>query len=80
MNASAIAPFAEVWVTTRLSLPTELTGRNFRNLFTGEVLIAENHNGTSGFSLSTVLGAFPVALLTCCPPEAPLANERCARV
>jgi (1->4)-alpha-D-glucan 1-alpha-D-glucosylmutase len=65
---------AEVWETTRLSLPPALAGRSFRNLFTGEVLTAENHNGTSGLSLSAVLGVFPVALFECCPPETPLAD------
>jgi hypothetical protein len=64
---------AEVWETTRLLLPTVLASRSFRNIFTGEVLTVDNQAGTSSLSLSAVLGAFPVALLECCPPETPLA-------
>jgi (1->4)-alpha-D-glucan 1-alpha-D-glucosylmutase len=73
-NAIEQAPMgAEVWQTTRLLLPTGLSNCSFRNIFTGEVLTADNHNGTSGLRLSAVLGAFPVALLECCPAETPLA-------
>jgi hypothetical protein len=64
---------AEVWETTRFVLPTALASRSFRNIFTGEVLSANNRDGTSCLRLSAVLGAFPVALLVCCPSETPFA-------
>jgi (1->4)-alpha-D-glucan 1-alpha-D-glucosylmutase len=64
---------AAVWETTRLLLPPALTGRRFRNIFTGEVLTADMQDGASGLRLSALLGAFPVTLLECCPAEAPLA-------
>jgi (1->4)-alpha-D-glucan 1-alpha-D-glucosylmutase len=63
---------AEVWGATRLLLPPALANRSYCNLFTGEVLTADNQDGTSGLSLSAVLGAFPVALLHCSPAETPV--------
>jgi (1->4)-alpha-D-glucan 1-alpha-D-glucosylmutase len=55
----------EVWGTTRLLLPPALAARSYRNLFTGEVLAADNQDGTSSLSLAAALGCFPVALLEC---------------
>jgi len=60
---------AEVWKTTWLVLPASLASCRYRNLFTGEVLTTDNHDGTSGLWLSKVLGTFPVALLECCSAE-----------
>jgi maltooligosyltrehalose synthase len=62
---------SEVWETTRLTLPPALAGRRWRNLFTGEMLTVEDQDGASALSLAAVLGAFPVALLECCPVETP---------
>jgi (1->4)-alpha-D-glucan 1-alpha-D-glucosylmutase len=71
-DGSAQPPMgAEVWGTTRLALPPTLAGRRWRNRFTGEILTADDRDGASGLSLAAVLGAFPVALLECCPAETP---------
>jgi (1->4)-alpha-D-glucan 1-alpha-D-glucosylmutase len=56
---------AEVWETTRILLPPALAGRSYRNVFTGDVLTSADQGGTSGLSLATVLGDFPVAVLEC---------------
>jgi hypothetical protein len=53
----------EVWAATRLLFPSDLAGRSYRNLFTGEVLTADSSQGMSGPLLGTVLGQFRVALL-----------------
>ncbi|HEY7423828.1 MAG TPA: malto-oligosyltrehalose synthase, partial [Gemmataceae bacterium] len=58
---------AEVWETTRLLLPPALAGRRWRNLFTGEMLAAEDQDGASGLPLAAALGTFPLALLEGCP-------------
>lgn len=50
----------EVWGDTWMEVPA---GR-YRNVFTGEDLVAEEREGTSGLPLAAVLGHFPVALLT----------------
>ncbi len=60
----------EVWADTRLNLPPHLAARTYRNVFTGEVLRPEDHQGTTGPSLATVLGRFPVALLESREPGA----------
>jgi (1->4)-alpha-D-glucan 1-alpha-D-glucosylmutase len=52
-----------VWGNTRLLLPPQFLGRRFMNLFTGEELAPDGHEGTSGFFLGAILGRFPVALL-----------------
>jgi (1->4)-alpha-D-glucan 1-alpha-D-glucosylmutase len=64
---------AEIWRTTRLMLPASLASCRYRNIFTGEVLTVDTQEGGSGLWLAEVLGAFPVALLECCPGEVPLA-------
>jgi (1->4)-alpha-D-glucan 1-alpha-D-glucosylmutase len=61
----------EVWETTRVALPPALASRRWRNVFTGETLTAEDQEGAFGLSLAAALGAFPVALLECCPAETP---------
>ncbi len=54
------------WGDTRLLLPHRLGSRTYRNLFTGELLRPEEHQGTSGPAMASVLGQFPVALLEAC--------------
>jgi (1->4)-alpha-D-glucan 1-alpha-D-glucosylmutase len=54
---------AGVWGNTRLLLPPPLLGRRFVNLFTGEELAPDSHEGASGPLLGAILGRFPVALL-----------------
>ncbi len=61
----------EVWETTRLALPPALAGRRWRNVFTGEIVAADDQEGASGLSLAAALGTFPVALLEGCPAETP---------
>ncbi len=51
-----------IWQDTRVLLPAEEAGRQYRNLYTGEVLtVAEK--GEAALALAEVLGQFPVALL-----------------
>jgi (1->4)-alpha-D-glucan 1-alpha-D-glucosylmutase len=54
---------AEVWGESRLLLPSQLSARRYRNIFTGEVLAPGSHEGTRDFFLGAVLKRFPVALL-----------------
>jgi (1->4)-alpha-D-glucan 1-alpha-D-glucosylmutase len=53
----------EVWGDTRLLLPPPFLGRRFLNLFTGEELAPDRHEGAPGPLLGAILGRFPVALL-----------------
>jgi (1->4)-alpha-D-glucan 1-alpha-D-glucosylmutase len=53
----------EVWGQTRLLLPSQLAGRRFRNLFTGEALALDGRENVSDAPLGMVLGRFPVAVL-----------------
>jgi maltooligosyltrehalose synthase len=52
-----------VWSDTWLEVPGATAGQAFRNLFTGEVVEAEERNGKAGLALEQVLAVFPVALL-----------------
>jgi (1->4)-alpha-D-glucan 1-alpha-D-glucosylmutase len=51
-----------IWQDTRLLLPPEEAGRQYRNLYTGELLTVADKGGAA-LSLAEVLGQFPVALL-----------------
>lgn len=53
----------EVWQDTRIILKSDATARGYRNLFTGELLEIEEHEGGGILSLRKVLSLFPVALL-----------------
>jgi (1->4)-alpha-D-glucan 1-alpha-D-glucosylmutase len=53
----------EVWGKTWLALGADLAGRAFRNLYTGEVLQAGEHEGQPGLPLAEVFREFPVAVL-----------------
>jgi (1->4)-alpha-D-glucan 1-alpha-D-glucosylmutase len=53
----------EVWGETKLLLPMEDVGRRYRNVYTGEVLAAGEHNGGAVLPLAAVFAHFPVALL-----------------
>jgi (1->4)-alpha-D-glucan 1-alpha-D-glucosylmutase len=59
----------EIWGETRLLLPQEEAGRSYRNLYTGEVLTADEHEGRAALRLAEVFGVFPVALLERLPSE-----------
>ena len=54
---------AEVWKDTELVLPADRAGARYRNLFTGEVVSAEEKGGMAAVSLAAVFTSFPVALL-----------------
>jgi (1->4)-alpha-D-glucan 1-alpha-D-glucosylmutase len=56
----------DVWGDTRLSLPQRLLARSYRNLFTGELIQPQEQQpaGSPGMSVATLLGQFPIALLT----------------
>jgi len=60
----------ETWEDTLLGLPQRLASQTYRNLFTGEVLRVEDHEGLPGLPLAAVLNQFPVALLEPCAVEA----------
>lgn len=53
----------EVWGQTKLLLPPEDAGRRYRNVYTGEVLAAGQHNGGAVLPLAAVFAHFPAALL-----------------
>jgi (1->4)-alpha-D-glucan 1-alpha-D-glucosylmutase len=53
----------EVWGKTALLLPPHLAGRDYHNVFTGEVLLQNTSCGAPGLLLGELLGRFPVALL-----------------
>lgn len=53
----------EVWDDTLLVLPRGCSGRQYRNLFTGEALSVSEQAGVTGLPLAAVLASFPVALL-----------------
>jgi (1->4)-alpha-D-glucan 1-alpha-D-glucosylmutase len=58
------APLGDtVWQDTRLLLPPGEAGRQYRNLYTGEVLTAGAHEEGAALALAEVLAHFPVALL-----------------
>jgi (1->4)-alpha-D-glucan 1-alpha-D-glucosylmutase len=53
---------ADVWQETAIQLPDSM-GTSFRNVFTRELVSAEPDNRCAALKLSSVLGAFPVAIL-----------------
>jgi (1->4)-alpha-D-glucan 1-alpha-D-glucosylmutase len=53
----------ESWKDTRLLLPNKNRKNNYRNLFTGEVLSAEENEGVASLRLSALFENFPVAVL-----------------
>ncbi|HEV3258288.1 MAG TPA: malto-oligosyltrehalose synthase [Gemmataceae bacterium] len=54
---------AEVWHDTSLLLPGIESGRQCRNVFTGEVLTTAARNGQASLLMADVFANFPVALL-----------------
>ncbi len=65
LDAREIPPIgATIWVETWLTLPEEERGRTYRQLFTGESWTVGERDGVVGLPLATVLGQFPVAVLT----------------
>jgi maltooligosyltrehalose synthase len=52
-----------VWQDTRLLLPGEFSGRDWRNIFTGEYLARSEQDGQFYLAAAQVIAHFPVALL-----------------
>ncbi|MGP0066646.1 MAG: hypothetical protein ACLQGP_24030 [Isosphaeraceae bacterium] len=53
----------EVWQDTRLILAGVAQATRWRNLFTGEVLTAEDRDGQPSLAAADIFAGFPVALL-----------------
>jgi (1->4)-alpha-D-glucan 1-alpha-D-glucosylmutase len=62
-SGQRVVPVGPVWAGTWLALPGVPAGQVFRNIFTGEVLEAQERNGAVGLALDGVLAVFPVAFL-----------------
>jgi (1->4)-alpha-D-glucan 1-alpha-D-glucosylmutase len=63
-GGQATAPLGlERWQETRLVLPAEVADRRWRNLYTGEVVVAAEQEGAWVLPLASALRSFPVALL-----------------
>jgi (1->4)-alpha-D-glucan 1-alpha-D-glucosylmutase len=57
-------PFgAGVWEGSRIILPEGISGKTFRNIFTGEIFQRIDTNGVGALSLREVFSNFPVAML-----------------
>jgi (1->4)-alpha-D-glucan 1-alpha-D-glucosylmutase len=64
VNGATSLAQSSLWEDTRIELPPELSKSKYRNALTAEVLLPEKA-GESGFlRASSLLGNFPVALLT----------------
>jgi (1->4)-alpha-D-glucan 1-alpha-D-glucosylmutase len=53
----------EAWGDTSIRLPHELAEVSYRNVLTGEIVVAEEHNGEVSLGIGRLLRNFPVALL-----------------
>lgn len=53
----------DAWSDTRIALPNDFHAAAFRNVFTGEPLATEEHDGAPCLTVSTLLRSFPVSLL-----------------
>jgi (1->4)-alpha-D-glucan 1-alpha-D-glucosylmutase len=53
----------EAWGDTSILLPGELAEVPYRNVLTGEIVVAEEHNGKVSLGIGRLLRNFPVALL-----------------
>lgn len=55
-------PVGQAWTGTWLPLPGDV-GERYRNIFTGEIVEAQEHNGEAALPVDEILAVFPVALL-----------------
>ncbi|MDP2968232.1 MAG: malto-oligosyltrehalose synthase [Deltaproteobacteria bacterium] len=53
----------QVWGNSRIVIPDEISGDQFRNIFTNEMIEAEIEEGEKVLTLSKVFANFPVAML-----------------
>ena len=58
-----LIPAPEAWGDAAIILPDELAEVAFRNVLTGEKVVAEERNGAKSFDAGHLLRSFPVALL-----------------
>ena len=58
-----LIPAPEAWGDTSILLPGELAGVAYRNVFTSERVLAEEHDGVASLSAGHLLRNFPMALL-----------------
>ncbi len=56
-------PIGDVWGNTAVALPRKTAHRNFRDIFTGETLIAEDRDGAPFLPVNKLFARCPVALL-----------------
>jgi (1->4)-alpha-D-glucan 1-alpha-D-glucosylmutase len=61
LETRGVLPCGDIWQDTTLHLPD--ISREFRNVFTGEILRSEESGGDSKLALASVLKDFPIALL-----------------
>jgi maltooligosyltrehalose synthase len=53
----------EVWQDTRIIQRYDSAASRYRNIFTGEILNLDLHDGLLSLALKDILSVFPVALL-----------------
>jgi (1->4)-alpha-D-glucan 1-alpha-D-glucosylmutase len=63
MDEGPLLSAPEAWGDTAIFLPGELAGTAYRNVLTGERVVAEEHNGGLSLCVGSLLRNFPVALL-----------------
>ena len=56
-------PLGKVWGDSRLMISEEISGHEFRNIFTGETAFPAQHEGKKTLPLQKVFADFPLALL-----------------
>ncbi len=62
-NEDGLPLGAAVWGDTRIIQSFDMTASRYRNIFTGEELSLNQHEGQQSLALADILLAFPVALL-----------------
>jgi len=63
-SASTVLPVGpQVWQDTRVLQPFDAAASRYCNIFTGEVVALDEHDGQSGLALEKVFAEFPIALL-----------------
>ena len=65
---------SEIWHDTWVTLPDDYAGRQFKNLFTDEVVSAETRDGVPAIALASALVSFPVTLLSSHIGSKPIAS------
>jgi len=61
---STVLPIGpQVWQDTRVIQPFDAAASRYCNIFTGEVVALDEHDGQSGLALEKVFAEFPIALL-----------------